>query len=984
MKQNHSSNRPKTERLRWTKNHRSFKRPIRPSDGLLAAFLIPIIILILIFIQKGIFPFGGETFIQVDMYHQYAPFLSEFHNKLTEGRSLLYSWNIGMGVNFTALYTYYLSSPLNWLMILCPKEFIIEFMTYFVVLKTGLCGLTFAYYLRCHNKTSDFGIAFFGIFYALSGYMAAYNWNIIWLDCIFLFPLIVLGLERLVRERKGGFYCIMLGFSILSNYYISIMICIFLVIYFICLLILERNSNTRNFFVSLLQFGVYSLLAGAMAAILLVPEIYALQYTISGTMAFPDTLEMYFPIFDELARHMGNVPVETGIGNGTKWPNIYCGVAVYIFFLLYLTCKKISVREKAVYCGLMFLFLASFSINVLDYIWHGFHFPNALPARQSFLYIFLVLSLCYRAYMHLDAIPKKHIALSLGAAVCYVLLAQKLVTDDTIHFIIFYVAILFLSIYGGLLYLFKNPRYSRMNLGLLTLGIIILESTFNMNVTSIDTSSRSFYIADDQDVLEQTSSLTSENGFYRIKKISEKTKNDGAWLNIPTASLFSSIAHNDVREFFKNVGCLNSVNAYSLAGSTPLIDSLFSVKYSLYSSLQDNPRIIPKHFSGNIIPGKIAPPLSQHSLSENSVAEDTGMPDFSAEQKTLSNETSLAFQLKEIEGTNAGTSFSFMPIVKGEYYLYLNNKKVTSISVETSQETKSYDSIDSSQMIPLGYFESGEMVTVSNQNDQEALEAKAFCFFENNTLGNTYLYENPHTLPLGFLMPAGMEVNWQVDMPNPADVQNNLADVLDIPVALIEVETKKTGNALIFIPEQDGEYYVYLPNKKGTDLLIEKSGTKNIFKDANSDFMVELGFCKAGETIKITNNENLKALDAKLYLFEQSSVKSMYETLNESPLILTQWEDTKLKGTIAAAEPGTIFLSIPYDKGWHVKVDGQDVITRKVFGAFTGIDVSAGLHTITMQYMPQGLKMGALISMIAVGLLLLLLLKSSKSKHHRS
>lgn len=63
MKQNHSSNRPKTERLRWTKNQRSFKRPIRPSDGLLAAFLIPIIILILIFIQKGIFPFGGETFI---------------------------------------------------------------------------------------------------------------------------------------------------------------------------------------------------------------------------------------------------------------------------------------------------------------------------------------------------------------------------------------------------------------------------------------------------------------------------------------------------------------------------------------------------------------------------------------------------------------------------------------------------------------------------------------------------------------------------------------------------------------------------------------------------------------------------------------------------------------------------------------------------------------------------------------------------------
>ena len=105
-------------------------------------------IMIIIFIQRGIFPFGEESFLRTDMYHQYAPFFSEFQYKLSQGGSLFYSWDIGMGVNFSALYAYYLASPFNWLLIFCPKSLVIEFMTYGIVLKIGLAGLAFAWYLR--------------------------------------------------------------------------------------------------------------------------------------------------------------------------------------------------------------------------------------------------------------------------------------------------------------------------------------------------------------------------------------------------------------------------------------------------------------------------------------------------------------------------------------------------------------------------------------------------------------------------------------------------------------------------------------------------------------------------------------------------------------------------------------------------------------------------------------------------------------------
>ncbi len=75
-------------------------RFLRPGDGLIAAFFVPVAVLIVLFAQRGIFPFGEECFLRTDMYHQYAPFFSEFQYKLKQGGSLLYSWDIGMGSEF--------------------------------------------------------------------------------------------------------------------------------------------------------------------------------------------------------------------------------------------------------------------------------------------------------------------------------------------------------------------------------------------------------------------------------------------------------------------------------------------------------------------------------------------------------------------------------------------------------------------------------------------------------------------------------------------------------------------------------------------------------------------------------------------------------------------------------------------------------------------------------------------------------------------
>lgn len=833
------------KRRRKNRKNRKTVNLIKPSDGLLAAFFVPIIIMIIIFAQRGIFPFGEESFLRTDMYHQYAPFFSEFRYKLANGGSLLYSWDMGMGVNFAALYAYYLASPLNWLIILCPQKYIIEFMSYMIVLKIGLSGLSFAWYLRRHNGTKDFGIAFFGIFYALSGYMAAYSWNIMWLDCILLFPLVILGLERLVNEKKCFLYSITLGLCILSNYYISIMICIFAILYFAALLIIdivECEKPWKEMFLSVWNFSLYSLLAGGLAAAVLLPEIYALQYTASQKVKFPEVFDCYFTIFDMIARHLPGVETEIGLEH---WPNIFCGVAVLILFLLYLGCKQVHQTRKVVMCGLLLFFYASFSLNILNFVWHGFHYPNSLPCRQSFIYIFLMLGVCYEAYVHLKKIPWKNVVMAFFAGIAFVLIAQKVVTDDAFQFPVFFGSIILLGVYAGIICLYQNG-ISKNVLVLLTLGVVSLEAAVNTAVTSVTTTSRTSYIKDNEASVRLTESLMPNKSFYRVEKVTRKTKNDGAWLNFPSVSLFSSMANADLSAFFKKIGCESSTNAYSITGSTPLVDALFAVRYALYSE-------------------------------------------------------------------------------------------------ETEDSEVSY------------------LVSIEDE---------------------MYLKKNHYALPLGFMVSYDLENNWRLELTNPADVQNSLAEALGASPVLEEAPSDILGTTFSFTPEADGDYYVFVSNKnveKVTALLGEKTKT---FDNIKRGYLLELGHLFAGEEITLRNDESQEDLVAAAYRFVPEGLESVSGILGKNGMELTTWTDTRIQGTIEADKAGLLFLSIPYDKGWTIRVDGKEVEPYKIFDTFLSVHMTAGKHTVSLQYMPEGLKAGAMIT--AGSLLILLALAGYSLKYKRN
>ena len=186
---------------------------------LFLSFLLPFLGYTVVMAVSQFSPFGSSSILYSDMYHQYFPFFVEFRRTLRAGESLLYNWNMGLGVDYLALIAYYLASPLNLLSVLVPESMLLGFFSMLVPVKLGLAGLFFGIFLWKIFRRADWSVPLFSGCYALCAWALGYQWNIMWLDTFALLPLVILGMVSLLRRRKFILYTLSLFFSIASNYW---------------------------------------------------------------------------------------------------------------------------------------------------------------------------------------------------------------------------------------------------------------------------------------------------------------------------------------------------------------------------------------------------------------------------------------------------------------------------------------------------------------------------------------------------------------------------------------------------------------------------------------------------------------------------------------------------------------------------------------------------------------------------------------------
>ncbi len=879
------------------------KKPLH----LIWAFSLPFGIMLAIYAALGTYPFGESSVLVLDLNGQYVYFFEALRDMVWGEGSLFYSFSRAMGGEFLGMYAYYLASPLSYIVALFPQHMILEALYLMLILKCGLSGLTFCYYLYKNNVTQNRAAqVIFSCMYALSAYGVVMQHNTMWFDCVTLLPLVALGVEQLIKERKYKMFTISLAISVLSNFYIGYMVCVFVFIYFFFYYFSRSRKDINplgeklHFIRSISRVGIFSAIAVAISACILLPALYSLTF---GKNSFSDP--NYFPSqkfdFFDLITMLFPGSYDTVRPEGL--PLLYSGLLSVIFVPLFFVSKHIKKREKIASGILIVFFILCFNMSTIDMFWHGMQRPNWLNYRYSFMLIFFILILGTKTFDKIKEINHKSILAICATAIILLFIAQKLEYENVPDFACVWLSIAFICIYAIGVPLTIKSKFKTTSTMILCVFVcleLFVAGLLNLVYLDDDVVISSYdsyhgFIDKLRPIIDDVEE--SDDSFYRMEKNVHRKVNDPMALGIRGFSNSTSTLNQDTIKFLNNMGLASKSHWTKYVGATPVFDSLFGVKYLIAEEDDES----------------VSPLYERYMFdTENSY---------------------VAYKNPFVLSLAYGVNGSIKDII-------LNDP-----NDELSEDEPKID-------LPDGYlnvytpFERYNKILASMLGQEEDIE-----LFKP-------LDYNVYTANIqeGFVS-GGHKSYTPKDKSIPAIV------------------TYK------FEVEQSGEIFCYFPSDYEREVKLQLNGKDHGTYYGNETYrIVSLGYHEAGDSVTVSmtlKKDNLYIVNKSDYFFyfDSEIFKNTISKLSESQYNIESFSEDHFKGTINVKNGmNTVFTSIPYDKGWHVYVDGIEVETFEVLEALMAFDVSDGYHTLELVYRSDAMINGAIISAVGLTIFLLILI----------
>ena len=551
----------------------------------LLAFLFPVLIFTLGFALKGVYPFGENSALVVDGVHQYTAFYRELSEQLGKGAGWTWSAH-AMGYNFYGLFCYYLCSPFSFLILLFMKfMYVNEAVTAVILIKAGLCSVSMAWYSGKKYPGRGSMAVSLGCMYALSNFLIGYYSNVMWLDCIMLLPVLAYLIEQLVHTGKWRGYCLVLGYCILTSYYMGFMLCTFAAFYYLAeLAAAESGRRPEKICFSLLKFAGASVAGAGLAGITLIPGIAAVFRTAAAEEAGTGLSGVYGDIWKQLGALFEDSLSFVKSGDQGD-VNLYCGCAVLLFAGIYFLNKEIRTAEKIVTGILIVLYFAGIHITALNLLFHGLHKPVGIPNRFVFILIFLLLKMSCDAWGNVENESTGRIFAGLIAAegFCIVVGIKNgniwglLLTAGVlaVFFLVMWTERCICGKLSGHAFCCVEIR----KLGCLVLAVLILAETGIHGIVSITdngTANRDIYVESEQEVCGLLESAGVDQVDYRAAIVNPLVRNEEMLYGI---SMYSSTNTEVMWDFVKNMGFENLENRFQYAGSTEVTDMLLGIRY---------------------------------------------------------------------------------------------------------------------------------------------------------------------------------------------------------------------------------------------------------------------------------------------------------------------------------------------------------------------------------------------------------------------
>ena len=557
---------------------------IKPKLPFVIAFFVPFFVLLVSYAVFGVWPFGDKSALVLDLNGQYVYFYEALKNALFGDGSIFYSWSRNLSGDFFGLVGYYLASPFSIIPVILPRAIITESILLMQACKIGTASVTFSYFLKKTGRADNLVSILFGVLYSLMAYISVEIMNPMWIDGAVYLPLIILGIEKLVKDKRILPFAIPMGLMLLANFYIGYMVGIFAVFYFIFFAISEDCLfNLKKAFDRLWRALLGGVIAVLIGALTIIPIIKVLSL---GKLEFstPTTFSPYakFSVLEALGKLL---PLSYDSVNVDGLPFIYCGLLTLLCFPLFFASKKVSLKKKLCFAFLVAVSFVLMYVSTFDLLMHGGQWPNWLNYRYSFVLSFLLLTLGADAFYNLDGIERKTVFKVYGVILAIIILFNTswAYVSDTYAL---WFCVIALTLYAAILLIIKlKPDVKRVAI-ICTIVFVCCELVFNTfdNFKKIDDevlySTRDSYT----DWYEEFSPVVNhikqtDDSFYRMETTYHRTVNDNMALDIYGLSHSSSLMNTQILDFLSYMGYTSRGFESRYIGGTVLSDSLLGLKY---------------------------------------------------------------------------------------------------------------------------------------------------------------------------------------------------------------------------------------------------------------------------------------------------------------------------------------------------------------------------------------------------------------------
>ena len=539
--------------------------------------LITLGILLILFCYQDLYPFSDKSIVQVDADYQFIPVLYRIYDFLHGSGNIIYD-DIGLGNNIyiSMVIQGSLFSPLNLLLYFTSRSNILCFFNILVIIKMCLISLTTYIYINKSFKVNEYYKIVFSILYAFSGWILLNYFNIMWIDSVILFPLIIMYLNKLLDNGKYIGYVITLSLSLMISYYITYFILLFILFYSFVYIFLKLDKNKIKKII--LTLGISTFIAIMISSVSLLPCLYQ---TINSSR------------LDSFST--------SGLFNNFMNKSLFLMLSS-VFLVIYgmLISKYKSDRKNIyIYVILFILFGIGLFIEPINLAIHMGSYWS-FPYRYSFITIFILMNGCIYYIGKYDFIGYKRyelyrfiIFILLGIVLVYV---NKLYYEDIVDSLIVldfddidiykkillvFIIVVFM-IYTSIS--FNNKKYRYISFSIICLLQIFIYSGWTMYYNE-----GYFLTKNSNNINDNIDIINSELGRYKMG-YKNYTPDYSFIYNVNTLDNWLHILPSSEINTYRDLGYRNTDTCIRSYGGTIFSDWLFNVKYIIdnNNNLDDN------------------------------------------------------------------------------------------------------------------------------------------------------------------------------------------------------------------------------------------------------------------------------------------------------------------------------------------------------------------------------------------------------------